>query len=174
MLTNVHQQYTAAGATIVSREEVFAAADILLKVRPPLEGQEAQQIKQGSTVISFLYPVQNKQIVDTVSCQVELKRGSTLLKPCQLASRKVQAAFAMDLIPRISRAQVFDALSSMANIAGYKAVLEASSNFGRFFTGQTTAAGKVRCSDLVLHGRSFNSNRFHQQRFLSSEPVLPG
>lgn len=65
------EQYTAAGATIVSREEVFASADILLKVRPPLEGQEAQQIKQGSTVISFLYPVQNKQIVDTVSCQVK-------------------------------------------------------------------------------------------------------
>ncbi|KAJ7343403.1 PNTB-domain-containing protein [Mycena albidolilacea] len=128
------EQYTAAGATIVSREEVFAAADILLKVRPPLEGQEAQQIKQGSTVISFLYPVQNKQIVDT------------------LASRKVQAAFAMDLIPRISRAQVFDALSSMANIAGYKAVLEASSNFGRFFTGQTTAAGKIPPAKVLVIG----------------------
>ncbi|KAJ7235436.1 NAD(P) transhydrogenase [Mycena haematopus] len=120
-------QYTAAGATVVSREEVFAAADILLKVRPPLEGQEAQQIKQGSTVISFLYPVQNKQIVDT-------------------------AAFAMDLIPRISRAQVFDALSSMANIAGYKAVLEASSNFGRFFTGQTTAAGKIPPAKVLVIG----------------------
>ncbi|KAJ6547646.1 PNTB-domain-containing protein [Mycena capillaripes] len=128
------EQYTAAGATIVSREEVFASADILLKVRPPLEGQEAQQIKQGSTVISFLYPVQNKQIVDT------------------LASRKVQAAFAMDLIPRISRAQVFDALSSMANIAGYKAVLEASSNFGRFLTGQTTAAGKIPPAKVLVIG----------------------
>ncbi|KAJ7097831.1 NAD(P) transhydrogenase beta subunit-domain-containing protein [Mycena belliarum] len=126
------EQYVAAGATIVSREEVFAA-DILLKVRPPLEGQESQQIKQGSTVISLLYPVQNKSIVDT------------------LASRKVNA-FAMDLIPRISRAQVFDALSSMANIAGYKAVLEASSNFGRFFTGQTTAAGKIPPAKVLVIG----------------------
>ncbi|KAJ7046870.1 PNTB-domain-containing protein [Mycena alexandri] len=128
------EQYTEAGATIVSREEVFKASDILLKVRPPLEGQEAQQIKEGSTVISFLYPVQNKQIVDA------------------LAARKVQAAFAMDLIPRISRAQVFDALSSMANIAGYKAVLEASSNFGRFFTGQTTAAGKIPPAKVLVIG----------------------
>ncbi|KAJ7709820.1 PNTB-domain-containing protein [Mycena rosella] len=124
------EQYIAAGATIVSREEVFAS-DILLKVRPPLEGQES--IKQGTTVISFLYPVQNKAIVDT------------------LASRKVNA-FAMDLIPRISRAQVFDALSSMANIAGYKAVLEASSNFGRFFTGQTTAAGKIPPAKVLVIG----------------------
>ncbi|KAJ7172395.1 NAD(P) transhydrogenase beta subunit-domain-containing protein [Mycena filopes] len=128
------EQYTAAGATIVSREEVFKASDILLKVRPPLEGQETQQIKAGSTVISMLYPVQNKQIVDA------------------LASRKVQAAFAMDLIPRISRAQVFDALSSMANIAGYKAVLEASNNFGRFFTGQTTAAGKIPPAKVLVIG----------------------
>ncbi|KAJ7446832.1 PNTB-domain-containing protein, partial [Mycena galericulata] len=127
------EQYTAAGATIASREEVFQAADILLKVRPPLEGEESQQIRQGSTVISFLYPVQNKPIVDT------------------LASRKV-SAFAMDMIPRISRAQVFDALSSMANIAGYKAVLEASSNFGRFFTGQTTAAGKIPPAKVLVIG----------------------
>ncbi|KAJ7774492.1 NAD(P) transhydrogenase beta subunit-domain-containing protein [Mycena maculata] len=126
------EQYTAAGATIASREEVFES-DILLKVRPPLEGEESQRIKQGSTVISFLYPVQNKQIVNT------------------LASRKVNA-FAMDLIPRISRAQVFDALSSMANIAGYKAVLEASSNFGRFFTGQTTAAGKIPPAKVLVIG----------------------
>ncbi|KAJ6572918.1 PNTB-domain-containing protein [Mycena sp. CBHHK59/15] len=127
------EQYTAVGAIIASREEVFEAADILLKVRPPLEGQESQQIKQGSTLISFLYPVQNKQIVDT------------------LASRKVNA-FAMDLIPRISRAQVFDALSSMANIAGYKAVLEASTNFGRFMTGQTTAAGKIPPAKVLVIG----------------------
>jgi len=116
------EQYAAAGATIVSREELFKASDIMLKVRPPLHGQEAEHVKEGSTIISFLYPAQNKTIVDT------------------LATRKVNA-FAMDLIPRISRAQVFDALSSMANIAGYKAVLEASNHFGRFLTGQVTAAG---------------------------------
>ncbi|EKM82616.1 hypothetical protein AGABI1DRAFT_125080 [Agaricus bisporus var. burnettii JB137-S8] len=118
------EHYAAAGATLVSRDELFKRSDIMLKVRPPLIGQEAEKINEGSTVISFLYPAQNKSIVDT------------------LASRKANA-FAMDMIPRISRAQVFDALSSMANIAGYKAVLEASNHFGRFLTGQVTAAGKV-------------------------------
>ncbi|KAG5653824.1 hypothetical protein H0H81_010097 [Sphagnurus paluster] len=118
------EQYASAGATIVSREEVFASSDIMLKVRPPLHGQESDHVREGSTVISFLYPAQNKMIVES------------------LASRKVNA-LAMDMIPRISRAQVFDALSSMANIAGYKAVLEASNHFGRFLTGQVTAAGYV-------------------------------
>ncbi|KAF9013895.1 PNTB-domain-containing protein [Cyathus striatus] len=126
-------QYAAAGATLVSREEIFTSSDILLKVRPPLLGQEAELIKEGSTVISFLYPKQNKEIVDA------------------LATRKVNA-FAMDLIPRISRAQVFDALSSMANIAGYKAVLEASNHFGRFLTGQVTAAGKIPPGKVLIIG----------------------
>ncbi|KAJ7632703.1 PNTB-domain-containing protein [Roridomyces roridus] len=131
----VDEQYTAAGATVVSRDELLNSADILLKVRPPLEGQEIQQIKPGSTLISFLYPAlpQNKAIVES------------------LASRNVNS-FAMDLIPRISRAQVFDALSSMANIAGYKAVLEASNNFGNFFTGQTTAAGKIPPAKVLVIG----------------------
>lgn len=126
------EQYVAAGATLVSREELFASSDVMLKVRPPLIDEEAKHIKEGSTVISFLYPAQNKPIVEA------------------LASRKVNS-FAMDMIPRISRAQVFDALSSMANIAGYKAVLEASNVFGRFLTGQTTAAGKIPpCKVLVI------------------------
>ncbi|KZP04561.1 NAD transhydrogenase mitochondrial precursor [Athelia psychrophila] len=119
------EQYTAAGATLVGR-------DVMLKVRPPLLEEEAAHIRPGSTVISFLYPAQNKPLVE------------------MLASRKVES-FAMDMIPRISRAQVFDALSSMANIAGYKAVLEASNVFGRFLTGQTTAAGKIPpCKVLVI------------------------
>ncbi|KAG6814476.1 hypothetical protein H0H92_000001 [Tricholoma furcatifolium] len=119
------EQYTKAGAHVVSREEVFASSDIMLKVRPPLHEQESDHVKVGSTIISFMYPAQNKMIVES------------------LAARQVNA-FAMDMIPRISRAQVFDALSSMANIAGYKAVLEASNHFGRFLTGQVTAAGKVK------------------------------
>nr|GAT55745.1 predicted protein [Mycena chlorophos] len=127
-----NEQYTAAGATIVSRDELYKDSDILLKVRPPQDG-EAQKVKAGSTLVSFLYPVQNKPIIDA------------------LAARKVNA-FAMDWIPRISRAQVFDALSSMANIAGYKAVLEASSNFGRFLTGQTTAAGKIPPAKVLVIG----------------------
>ncbi|KAF5358029.1 hypothetical protein D9756_001498 [Leucocoprinus leucothites] len=85
------EHYAAAGATLVARDELFKQSDILLKVRPPLAGQEVEKIKEGSTVISFLYPAQNKAIVDT------------------LAQRKTNA-FAMDMIPRISRAQVFDAL----------------------------------------------------------------
>ncbi|KIK08286.1 hypothetical protein K443DRAFT_672776 [Laccaria amethystina LaAM-08-1] len=126
------EQYAAAGATLVSKDEVFRSSDIMLKVRPPLLGQEVEALKEGSTIISFLYPAQNKSIVDT------------------LATGKVDA-FAMDMIPRISRAQVFDALSSMANIAGYKAVLEASNQFGRFFTGQVTAAGQIPpCKVLVI------------------------
>ncbi|KAF8965257.1 NAD(P) transhydrogenase beta subunit-domain-containing protein [Flammula alnicola] len=126
------EQYAAAGATLVSKDELYKSSDIMLKVRPPLLGQEAELLKGGSTVISFLYPAQNKAIVDT------------------LAARNVNA-FAMDMIPRISRAQVFDALSSMANIAGYKAVLEASNHFGRFLTGQVTAAGCIPpCKVLVI------------------------
>ncbi|KZT28441.1 PNTB-domain-containing protein [Neolentinus lepideus HHB14362 ss-1] len=104
------EQYAAAGATLVSRDDIFSSSDILLKVRPPLVGKETECIKQQSAIISFLYPNQNKDIVDA------------------LAKREVNA-FAMDMIPRISRAQGFDALSSMANIAGYKAVLEASNHF---------------------------------------------
>jgi NAD(P) transhydrogenase len=91
-------------------------------------------MRENTNLISFLYPAQNKAIID------------------ELAGRKA-TVFAMDCIPRISRAQVFDALSSMANIAGYKAVLEAANSFGRFLTGQITAAGKVPpCKVLVIGG----------------------
>src|SRR5690606_37690617 len=93
---------------------------------------EADSVKANQTIISFLQPAQNKDLVE------------------KLASRNA-TVFAMDMVPRISRAQVFDALSSMANIAGYKAVLEASNNFGRFLTGQVTAAGKIPpCKVLVI------------------------
>ncbi|KAI0807323.1 PNTB-domain-containing protein [Fomes fomentarius] len=126
------EHYRAAGATVVDKNELFERSDILLKVRPPVFGQEAEMVKEGSTLISFLYPNQNKPVVET------------------LAARKA-TAFAMEMIPRISRAQVFDALSSMANIAGYKAVLEAANHFGRYFTGQVTAAGKIPpCKVLVI------------------------
>lgn len=85
------EQYKAAGAVLVERDELLGSSDILLKVRPPLSGGEAERVKEGSTVVSFLYPNQNKEIVDA------------------LAARKA-TAFAMEMIPRISRAQVFDAL----------------------------------------------------------------
>jgi NAD(P) transhydrogenase len=124
--------YKAAGATLVdSAQAVWSGADIVLKVRSP-SLDEVELMKKKQTVISFLQPAQNKDLVDAIA-----KKGAT--------------SFAMDMIPRISRAQVFDALSSMANIAGYKAVLEASNNFGRFLTGQVTAAGKIPpCKILVI------------------------
>ncbi|KAM7204735.1 putative NAD(P) transhydrogenase mitochondrial precursor [Naviculisporaceae sp. PSN 640] len=126
------EAYDKAGATLVdSASAVWSEADIVLKVRGP-SLEEADGIKEGQTIISFIQPAQNKPLVE------------------KLAARRA-TSFAMDLIPRISRAQVFDALSSMANIAGYKAVLEASNNFGRFLTGQVTAAGKIPpCKVLVI------------------------
>ncbi|TFL07470.1 NAD(P) transhydrogenase beta subunit-domain-containing protein [Pterulicium gracile] len=126
------EQYLAAGATLTSREEVFANSDIMLKVRPP-QIQEIEHLKKGASLISFLYPAQNKALVESLA-----KNGLT--------------SFAMDMIPRISRAQVFDALSSMANIAGYKAVLEASNHFGRFLSGQVTAAGYIPPGKVMVIG----------------------
>ncbi|CAA9956904.1 NAD transhydrogenase mitochondrial [Pyrenophora teres f. maculata] len=129
------EAYEQAGATTVDRRNVFNESDILLKVRAlSIDGEDSEvdAIREGATVISMLYPMQNRPTVE------------------RIASRKA-TAFAMDMIPRISRAQVFDALSSMANIAGYKAVLEASNHFGRFLTGQVTAAGKIPpCKVLVI------------------------
>ncbi|KAF7717445.1 NAD(P) transhydrogenase, mitochondrial [Penicillium ucsense] len=128
--------YEKAGATMVDRDTVYSQSDIVLKVRgPQMDGpfDEIAALRKGTTVISFLYPAQNKSIVEALAA-----RGVT--------------AFAMDRIPRISRAQVFDALSSMANIAGYKAVLEASNHFGRFLTGQVTAAGKIPPSKVLVIG----------------------
>lgn len=126
------EDYVRAGATIIDNASpVWKQADIVLKVRGPSPA-EVDQMHEGQTVISFLQPAQNKKLVEKIAA-------------------KKATAFAMDLIPRISRAQVFDALSSMANIAGYKAVLEASNNFGRFLTGQVTAAGKIPpCKVLVI------------------------
>lgn len=130
-------QYEAAGAKIVDTKAVYQS-DIVLKVRPPgqhpeLGEHEANILKEKSTLISFLYPAQNKSLVE------------------QIAKKKVNA-FAMDAVPRISRAQVFDALSSMANIAGYKAVVEAANQFGRFFGGQITAAGKIPPAKVLVIG----------------------
>lgn len=128
--------YEKAGATVVDRDAIWSQSDIVLKVRSPqVDGpvNEIEALRKGSTIISFLYPAQNKPIVDALAA-----RGVT--------------SFAMDRIPRISRAQVFDALSSMANIAGYKAVLEASNHFGRFLTGQVTAAGKIPPGKVLVIG----------------------
>ena len=127
--------YTEAGATIANDAKlVWNDSDIIIKVRgPELNGPEIDLLKEGQILISFLWPAQNPD----------------LLK--KLADKKV-IAMAMDMVPRISRAQKMDALSSMANIAGYRAVVEAAQNFGRFFTGQITAAGKVPPAKVMVIG----------------------
>ncbi|KAF1815566.1 NAD transhydrogenase mitochondrial precursor [Eremomyces bilateralis CBS 781.70] len=132
----VDKEYENAGAKLAGADTVWAESDILLKVRPPSvadSNDEAAKLKAGSTVISFLNAAQNRDLVDALAA-------------------KPASAFAMEMIPRISRAQVFDALSSMANIAGYKAVLEASNQFGRFLTAQTTAAGKIPPAKVLVIG----------------------
>ncbi|MEZ4364137.1 MAG: Re/Si-specific NAD(P)(+) transhydrogenase subunit alpha [Kofleriaceae bacterium] len=128
--------YEEAGAELVDRAAAWDR-DVVLKLRPPLleaDGTcEADAMREGATLISYLYPAQDGKLVE------------------HLAKRKINA-LAMDCVPRISRAQKMDALSSMANIAGYRAVIEAANHFGSFFTGQITAAGKVAPAKVLIIG----------------------
>ena len=125
--------YLEAGVEVVkTAAALWKAADIITKVRPP-NATEAKRLTDGKRLISFFYPAQNTE-------QMELLAG------------KGASVIAMDMVPRISRAQKMDALSSMANIAGYRAVIEAGNNFGRFFTGQITAAGKVPPAKVLVVG----------------------
>jgi H+-translocating NAD(P) transhydrogenase subunit alpha len=125
--------FAAAGATIVpDAAAVWSGADIVFKVRAP-SPEEVQLVREGQTLVSFIWPAQNPQLLQ------------------DLAARKA-TVLAMDSVPRISRAQKLDALSSMANIAGYRAVIEAAHHFGRFFTGQITAAGKVPPARVFIIG----------------------
>jgi H+-translocating NAD(P) transhydrogenase subunit alpha len=131
--------YRAAGATVVAdTRELWSSSDIVMKVRQPaahprLGGHEVDLLREGQVLISFLYPAQNQDLLQRLSA-----KGVTTL--------------AMDSVPRISRAQKMDALSSMANIAGYRAVIEAAQHFGRFFTGQITAAGKIPPAKVLVIG----------------------
>lgn len=125
--------FVNAGCEIASdAATVWKTADVILKVRQPDE-TEVGLLEKGKTLISFIYPAQNKELVDKLA-----KTGANVL--------------AMDAVPRISRAQKMDALSSMANIAGYRSVVEAANAFGRFFTGQITAAGKVPPAKVLIIG----------------------
>jgi NAD(P) transhydrogenase subunit alpha len=125
--------YAAAGVTVLpSAQALYDAADVVVKVRGP-EPAEAEMLRSGQTLISFFWPAQNAELLE--QCKA---KGATVI--------------AMDMVPRISRAQKMDALSSMANIAGYRAVIEAGANFGRFFTGQVTAAGKVPPAKVLVVG----------------------
>lgn len=125
--------YADAGVEVLgSAEELYAASDVIAKVRPPEEA-EISLLTPDKTLISFFYPASNEALMEA-------------------AKEKGASVIAMDMVPRISRAQKMDALSSMANIAGYRAVIEAGNNFGRFFTGQVTAAGKVPPAKVLIVG----------------------
>ena len=125
--------YRDAGVDVLTdRAELWSGSDIVLKVRAPND-DELGLFRSGQTLISFLWPAQNPQLLKRLA-----RAGVTTL--------------AMDSIPRISRAQKLDALSSMANIAGYRAVVESAQHFGRFFTGQITAAGRVPPAKVLVIG----------------------
>ena len=116
------EKYKAEGVEILTSADALSeASDLIVKVRSPSE-HELSNLPSKKTLISFFNPSANESLMD-------------------LAKSKQISVIAMDMVPRISRAQKMDALSSMANIAGYRAVIEAGNNLGRFFTGQVTAAG---------------------------------
>ena len=135
----VDDAYREAGAEVVDEaRDLWRRADIVLKVRgpephPALGLHESELLKEGGHLISFIWPAQNPDLIERLGA-----RNATVL--------------AMDAIPRISRAQKCDALSSMANIVGYRAVVEAMAHFGRFFGGQTTAAGNVPPAKILVIG----------------------
>lgn len=127
------QEFEESGAHIVNTaKEIYADSDIVLKVLEPTSA-EVSQMKEGLVLLSYLWPARNQDLMQ------------------KLADQKVNAV-AMDAIPRISRAQKMDVLSSMANIAGYRAVIEGAYHFGRFLNGQITAAGKVEPAKVLVVG----------------------
>ncbi len=130
--------YAEAGARIVDTAAVWAEADLVIKVRgpemhPTLGKDETELLRDGGRLISFVWPATNKELVDKLAA-----RNATVL--------------AMDAVPRITRAQKLDALSALANLVGYKAVLEGANHYGRFLGGQTTAAGKVKPAQVLIVG----------------------
>ena len=125
-------QYKEAGVEVLKGGDIWTDTDIILKVRSVNE-DEAKLLSKGTTVISFFWPAQNEEFLK------------------KLADAEINV-IAMDSVPRLSRSQKMDALSSMANIGGYRAVVEASNLFGRFFTGQVTAAGKVPPAKVMVIG----------------------
>lgn len=127
------KEFEEAGAKIVpTASQIYSQSDIVLKVKEP-SSEEVEQMREGLVLLSYLWPAQNPALLQ------------------KLADKKVNAV-AMDAIPRISRAQKMDVLSSMANIAGYRAVIESSFYFGRFLNGQITAAGKVEPAKVLVIG----------------------
>jgi NAD(P) transhydrogenase subunit alpha len=127
-----NQDYLNAGATVLDTKEVYAQADIILKVLAP-QLEEVDHFHEGQFLVSYIVPDENQSVLE------------------KLAAKKVSVV-AMDYIPRISRAQKMDVLSSMANIAGYRAVIEAANHYGHFLNGQITAAGKVDPAKVLVIG----------------------
>ena len=126
-------EYKAAGVKVMaSSSDLIKNSEALIKVNQPTTA-EIKRFKVGQILITFIWPAQNPQLVKDLN-------------------KKKITSLSMDMIPRISRAQKMDALSSMANIAGYRAVIEAANNFGRFFTGQITAAGRVPPAKVLVIG----------------------
>lgn len=133
-----NESFEAAGASIApDTDTLWSSSDLICKINPPQERSdgthEADSLQDGSTLVSLIFPGQNEELVE------RLQQGSS-------------TAIALDQIPRITRAQKMDVLSSMANIAGYRAVLEAAHLYGGFFGGQITAAGKTRPAQVLVIG----------------------
>lgn len=126
------QDYIDAGVDVIEGDAIWQNTDIIMKVRG-VNDAEVALLQSGTTLISFFWPAQNESLLKT------------------LAEAKVNV-IAMDSVPRLSRSQKMDALSSMANIGGYRAIVEAANQFGRFFTGQVTAAGKVPPAKVMVIG----------------------
>ena len=133
------ETFQEAGAVIVeSARELYARSSWVIKVRPPVENEEehaheADLLREGATLICFLWPAQNKELVE------------------KLRARKINA-MAMDCVPRTTKAQKLDALSAMANIVGYRAVLEGAQAYGKLLAGQVTAAGKMKPANVLVIG----------------------
>lgn len=127
-----NEAYKAAGAEIVSTKEAYGRADIVVKVNPPSK-KEVSEMRHGATLISFMYAQSNGALVSSL-----VEKGMT--------------SYSVDAIPRISRAQKMDALSSQANLAGYKAVIFAANNLGKIFPMLMTAAGTIKPSRVVIMG----------------------
>jgi len=124
--------YKDAGVEVVKGDGIWTDTDVVMKVRGITE-EELEKIAPETTLISFFWPAQNEALMN------------------KIAEAKINL-IAMDCVPRLSRSQKMDALSSMANIGGYRAIVEASNQFGRFFTGQVTAAGKVPPAKVMVIG----------------------
>jgi len=132
-------EYQEAGAVVLDDvSQLWAESDLIIKVRPPEQNtelgvHEAELMREGGWLIGFMWPAQNRELLERLG-----KRNATV--------------FAMDSVPRITRAQKMDTLSAMANIAGYRAIIEAANHFPRFFAGQITAAGRIDPAKVLVIG----------------------